>query len=316
MYGLRILSNKEVESIFYLLSSTLNLFQKKCRMQKFKLSAILLLSLFAFQIKAQCPFDPTITGDTLLCPNATGQLTTQVYDSYQWYKRPLFGGPAVIVPGATNQVLMVDYSNDAGFYFSVEATDNGCTEMSPEVLVDGWLFLLPFTIIEGDYTIGGSGELVLCLGDTIFLISGMPYDTNLQWFDNGNPIAGANDDTLIVTTAGSYTFSGAPSLCPNFIQNQFIPSDVFVITCPTGIHEVQIQNLSISPNPANDLISFSLPGCENIEILDALGSLVRSESTEPGTSIQTIDISNLTPGIYILKGYGKDVIQSGRFLKK
>ena len=285
-------------------------------MKKLILYSILLFSLIAFQANAQCSFDPTVSGDTLLCPNATGLLTTQVYDSYQWYKRPLFGGPAVPVAGATNQTLIIDYSNDAGFYFSVQATDSGCTEMSPEVLVDGWLFLLPFTIIEGDYTIGGSGELVLCQGDTIFLISGMPYDTNLQWYDNGNPIPGANDDTLIVTTAGSYTFSGAPSLCPNFIQNQFIPSDVVVITCPSGIQEIQMQALSIAPNPAIDFIYFTFPGCEKIEIIDVAGKLVQRETAEQGTTNHTLDISKLASGNYILKGYSQAVVQTGRFLKK
>jgi len=285
-------------------------------MKKIILCNLLFFSLIAFQANAQCAFNPTISGDTLLCPNATGQLTTQVYDSYQWYKRPLFGGPAVPVPGATSQLLMVDYSNDAGFYFSVEATDSGCTEMSPEVLVDGWVFLLPFTIIEGEYTIGGSGELVLCLGDTIFLIAGMPYDTNLQWYDNGNPIAGANDDTLIVTTVGSYTFSGAPSLCPNFIQNQFIPSDVVVINCGSGIQEVQLQSLRISPNPATDLISFTLPGCEKIEVIDAMGKLVLYKTLQPGTPMHIIDISKLTSGNYVLKGQDKDAVRTGRFLKE
>src|SRR5215204_2072164 len=88
-----------------------------------------ILILFGFSNKgsAQCPFDPTVTGDTMLCPNTTGLLSTQVYDTYQWYKRPLFGGPSALVPGAVSQSLVVDAANDAGFYFKVEATLDTCT---------------------------------------------------------------------------------------------------------------------------------------------------------------------------------------------
>jgi len=287
-------------------------------MKKFLLSLFILAGLLLPGLKsqAQCPFDPVVTGDTLLCPNTPGVLTTQVYDTYQWYKRYMFGGTPVAVPGATSQTLVVDPTNDAAYYFKVEATLNGCTEMSPEVLVDAWLFLLPFTIIEGDYTIGGSGELVLCQGDTIFLICGMPYDTNIQWFDAGNPIPGANNDTLIVTTAGSYTFSGAPSLCPNFIQNQFIPSDVVVITCPTGVSEISPSSVTISPNPAENFISISIAGCDRIEIYDITGKLVRSEKTTGSESNHTIDVTKLPSGSYNLIGYSNNTARSGRFYKK
>ncbi|MDQ3051371.1 MAG: T9SS type A sorting domain-containing protein [Bacteroidota bacterium] len=284
---------------------------------KHRLYTLLMMLLLgsAANMQAQCPFDPTVTGDSLLCPNDTGLLSTQVYDSYQWYKRPLFGGTAQIIPGATFQTLTIDAFNDAANYFSVEATLNGCSETSPEVLVDSWLFLFPYTIIEGDYTIGSMGELILCQGDTILLISGMPYDTNLQWYDNGNPIAGANNDTLFVTTAGSYTYSGAPSICPNYIQNQFIPSDVTVITCPTGLVESPGYEVGIMPNPANDLITVSFPGCESIAIFDATGRKVASESTRTTQTLHTINVSSLARGVYTVR-VQRDGIFKGAILMK
>ncbi len=265
----------------------------------------LLLFICSDSIKAQCSFDPAVTGDTLLCPNQTGMLTTQVYDSYQWYKRPLFGGPAAPVTGATSQTLSIDAANDAGYYFKVEATLNGCTEFSPEVLVDSWVFLLPYTIIEGDYTLGGNGELILCQGDTILLICGLPYIANLQWFDNGIPIPGANNDTLFVTSNGSYTFSGAPAVCPNFIQSQFIPADVTVIICPTGLEESPGYEIGIIPNPADDIISVNCRECEKIDIYDVLGKLIMSALTLPNTNNHIIDITTLPGGTYTLVGTTK-----------
>jgi hypothetical protein len=126
----------------------------------------------------------------------------------------------------------------------------------------------------------------------------MPYDTNIQWYDNGNPIPGANNDTLFVTSAGSYTFSGAPSLCPNYIQNQFIPSDVVIITCPSGIGEHPGLELSLIPNPAQTEATLFLRNCELIRIIDAKGALVSEIKTDPAALSQTIHLAELAPGNY------------------
>jgi hypothetical protein len=56
-----------------------------------------------------------------------------------------------------------------------------------------------------------------CEGDTVLLILGMPYELNIQWTNNGIPIPGATDDTLVVTTTGNYHVSGAPAICPNYV---------------------------------------------------------------------------------------------------
>lgn len=177
-----------------------------------------LLMLFASlggHLAAQCTFTPTITpANPILCPNSNEVLSTQVYDSYQWYKD---GQP---VPGAVQQTLTVNAFNDGGSNFTVACTLDSCTELSAPVLVDGWAFLPPTVMHNGDapYGIGPNGELAFCEGDTLLLDLMMPYDTNIQWTDGGQPIAGATGGTLVVTEGGNYTVSGAPSICPNFIQ--------------------------------------------------------------------------------------------------
>jgi hypothetical protein len=97
---------------------------------------------------AQCPFDPTVEGETILCPGGTSVLSTQVYDSYQWYQRPYGDTIAVPIPGATGPTYTVTEA-DVISYISVEATLNGCTEISPEVLIDGYVFLFHFFIHGG-----------------------------------------------------------------------------------------------------------------------------------------------------------------------
>lgn len=247
-----------------------------------------------------CDFDPTITGDTMMCPNGSGILTTQVYDSYQWYKRPLFGGSSQPIAGATNQTLAVTYMDDAGFYFSVEATDSSCTEMSPEVLVDGWAFASPTVATTGDFTIGPNGEVQVCTGDTAYLEFLLPYNTNITWFDNGNPIPGATSPIFTVTAAGSYTVEGAPQICPLFIQNMGIPIDVVIINCGIGIDEIS-DNIYISPNPANDVLNIQLLSNSKLamfEMMDVSGRIISKEKISSSSDNYQVSVSGIQEGMY------------------
>lgn len=177
----------------------------------------------------QCPFTPSITPDDLvLCPNGNGILSTESYDAYQWYK------DGTLVPGANGQTLAVNQYNDAGSSFSVAATMEGCTETSASVLVDSWVFLLPYVIHGGDepYSFGPFGEPFYCEGDTVILTLGLPYTQNIVWTNNGIPIPGETSPVLTVTTTGAYSVSGAPEVCPNMIS--YLGLDV-VVTFTTNM---------------------------------------------------------------------------------
>jgi hypothetical protein len=251
----------------------------------------------ALSSEAQCVFDPTVTGDTLLCPNDSGMLMTQAYDSYQWYKRPI-SGTAQPIAGATGQTLGIDYANDAGYYFSVAATESGCTEISPEVLVDGYVFLLPFVQTTGNFTISPTGETVICIGDTVFFTLMLPYDTNITWFNNGVPIPGATSSQLAVTTAGSYTVQGAPSICPDFIQSLGVSLDVLVQNCGTGVesHDGQLAQVYADPQDGKLYVqNTERKGSYEIHIYNLDGRLaLSSKIPESGT----ISVAHLPYGIY------------------
>ncbi|MCA6362380.1 MAG: PKD domain-containing protein [Bacteroidetes bacterium] len=165
-----------------------------------------LFGLLSGAVNAQCTITPVITpASPILCPNATDTLrTTQPYQTYQWYKNN------VAIPGATSATLPVNAANDVGYNFSVFVTQDTCSGMSAQNLVDGWVFTLP--------TVMSSGSFNFCPGDTEYLVLLPPYEVNIQWTNNNVPIPGATDDTLIVTQTGNYSVSGAPQICPQFIQ--------------------------------------------------------------------------------------------------
>jgi hypothetical protein len=176
--------------------------------------ALLLLCLIAVEAQAQCTFTPTITPDpAVICPGSFLSLETQAYDSYQWFEN---GQP---ITDQTSQVVQVDNAS-VGNSFTVECTMDGCTEMSAPVVLDGWVFLPPSVILAGQEPVGTfEGTSFFCWADTALLILGLPYDTNIQWTNNGTPIPGGTNDTLVVTTDGNYSVSGAPAQCPGYVQD-------------------------------------------------------------------------------------------------
>ncbi len=163
---------------------------------------------------AQCPFNPTIEPSApTLCPGEQLTLTTQVYDSYQWLKD---GEP---IDGAVTQTWTVDYTNDGGSMFTVSVTDDGCTEASPGVLIDGRMFLPLYVIHGGDepfYT-GGEGQPYFCEGQLLTLTIGMSSAVNITWYRDGEVIPGENGLVLEITTSGNYTCSASPDICPNSV---------------------------------------------------------------------------------------------------
>ncbi|HEY0978725.1 MAG TPA: hypothetical protein VGE21_14735 [Flavobacteriales bacterium] len=179
-------------------------------MRSFVLS---LTGLLALHAGAQCPFDPTITPEeVILCPNEDAVLSTQEYDGYQWYK----AGEAIV--GETGPTLTMAGFDAVGYEFTVEATLDGCTEMSPARYVDGHMFLLPNVQHGGDeaYLIDETGAYH-CEGDTVLLT--FSYSENVQWTVNGSDIPGATNQLLQVVESGVYHVSGAPEDCPNYIQD-------------------------------------------------------------------------------------------------
>lgn len=201
-----------------------------------RLPSLFLALGLAGPLAAQCDFTPTITPvGLILCPFTTAELTTQVYDSYQWYKQ------GVPIPGATQRTLPVNFQADAGYRFRVEGTLNGCTAISEQVLVDGWAFPTMMVSSGGDapHTIDNGGTLRYCAGDTATLTLNAPYTASITWFRDGGPLAGENAPTLVVTGNGSYTAWAAPGLCPDVVFSLDVSVTLLFDEAPVPV----IQNI-------------------------------------------------------------------------
>lgn len=259
---------------------------------------------FAPAAQAQCNFDPSVTGNLLLCPESSGTLTTQVYDAYQWHRRP-FGdnGPAQPVAGATGPTFEVE-AYETPVYVSVAATLGGCTEFSPEVLVDGLAFLPVTVSSSGDFTVGSNGELVICSGDTVWMEALLPYTLNFQWYNDTDSIIGANDDTLVVTSPGYYWLTASPEACPEWTAGLGLQIPVIWGTtpgCVTSVKDPQRRlAVQVSPNPASDKIQVTVADFApvTLRMVDAQGKLVRERKFAEQTVLDTAD---LPAGVYLLQ---------------
>lgn len=265
----------------------------------FVLSACLFIN-----ANAQCNFTPTVTGDTMLCPDSGGELETQQgFANYAWFKRGLSDSAATPVSTSTTYVLTVNHFDDSAFYFSVEVTDsNGCAERSAEKLVDGWAFLPPVVETTGDYTIGNDGETVICDGDTAFYTLLQPYDTLITWFKDGDEIEGANGATIAVTEAGNYSVEGAPKICPVSIEQIGVTLVAEVINCTNGFHRPLQQVLQWNVT-ANTLQIKNIPAhirTLDVEIYALDGRMVKKE-TLPAEGSAMLQLPVLAQGAYLCK---------------
>lgn len=173
-------------------------------------------TLFPVLTNAQCDHDPVISPSApILCPEEDAVLSTGLFDAYQWYVN------GELIPEATGQVLTVPGYDAIANTYTVAATLDGCTELSPGVLVDGWAFIPPYVIHNGDepYAIVGEGGSQFCEGETLILTLASNYTENIQWSDGGVDIPNANGQELIVTTSGHYHVVAAPDVCPNSLMS-------------------------------------------------------------------------------------------------
>jgi hypothetical protein len=113
-------------------------------------------------------------------------------------------------------------------------------------------------------------------------------------------IVGLSDFTVIFNLAkkGNYYVTGAPGVCPDFIQGPGVSLDV--IDCPVGIDENASEQFIIFPNPAENYLQLrnGKTGAEFI-VQNAIGKIFLNGKI---TSAQMdLNIESLSSGVYYIK---------------
>lgn len=233
-----------------------------------------------FEIQADCALvDASINFDNNLqnafwCEGATGKLSFSAssdlaVNSYQWYK------DGVAISGATSAVYTktnVQISDFGNYYCEVS---NGCETA--------------FTA-TANVQVTSNPIVPIITENGGVLQSSVPY--GVQWYFNGNAIAGATGEFYTPTQAGTYTVKSNAGNC-----------SASSASFTTGINDLSaVAQISIYPNPSKGIYSVSIGNWDkelSYEIVDILGKTILN-GTENNSNFN-LNLESYTTGIYLLK---------------
>jgi hypothetical protein len=173
-----------------------------------------------------------------LCPETTVTLSTQEYDSYQWYIR-CHWGTSEPIPGEINRELTI--TPPTLRYVKVKVTLDGQSAFSQEVMLDQHFFLPPIWAYgenvwqDPSYNIHGCAENF----KLEFFGADSAYYFNFQWYNGNTPIEGANTNYYKAKGSGLYYFTASPYRCPNVVAKSRDSWRVF-------IHDPEIPTITQS----------------------------------------------------------------------
>lgn len=215
-----------------------------------------------------------------VCSNDTITLEVAGGDSWQWY----LDGSAI--SGAIDSIFQPSVEGD---YHAIISNIYGCT-VNSGIIGASFLPAPPYP----NFFPSGTQLITNILGYSI------------QWYLDGNPISGANNQSLDVYQTGYYSleFTSANG-CSN------MSSPFYAVA--QSISEYSYYQLNIFPNPVVDFLSID-PAPEDAAwlISDVTGRIVLSGRIE-GNMLNT---SILESGVYLLLISTAETAYSARFVKE
>lgn len=129
-----------------------------------------------------------------------------------------------------------------------------------------------------------------------------------QWYRNGNPIPGANDDSLYINTLNDgdsiYVVVTSSNPCPPDLSAQ---SNKIHVSINSSVNDIQLPNLNLYPNPNNGSFTVSansiLYNDVLLEIINPLGQVITRKqiSVTNKTLQERIETGQISSGIYLLR---------------
>lgn len=136
----------------------------------------------------------------------------------------------------------------------------------------------------GSVTINESGGVLTSS------MSGIGY----QWFNNGNPIAGANAISYTPSVNGAYTVEVTHASSCTLLSDEFLVNTL-------SLNTFEATQLVLFPNPAQDLVTVSgIQGSFEYALLSLDGKTI-----QVGHSTGSIDLRTVQSGIYFLQVTGQ-----------
>jgi hypothetical protein len=226
---------------------------------------------------------PPVGQDALICGTGQAQLSATSNNQIYWYADTT-GGPVL----ATGSIFLTPSLNATTVYYAV--ANDGCPSNATPVTAN--VTNIASVLLGQDTTIEA--------GDSIQLAPGSGFDS-YTWS------TGDTTPTIFVNNSDIYWVTVTLNGCTQ--------TDSIEVNVILGIQEANIffGTLNIFPNPVEDVMNIRLeskmPAKTDMILSDMTGKvLIRKEiELNPGQNSETIDVSNLASGVYLLTFKSYDI---------
>lgn len=159
-----------------------------------------------------------------------------------------------------------------------------------------------FSIPAGTYATTQFVELTTTTDDAViyYTTDGTDPDENSTAYTD--PIEVAEDMTI-----------KAIAMKECAISSDIVTADYVIDTTIVGINHNLLKSISITPNPATNMIYVNGKGFEKVEIVNFIGQVVYQNAIVSETT--QIDVSNLNAGVYFVRMIGVTTVTK-KFIKK
>ena len=238
------------------------------------------------------PINITVLKDTI-CAGQTAYLSVEAFQgaTYVWGKD---GNP---IPNSNHDTLIV---TQAGNY-TVAIYGVGCPYGSDTVHLVVLPYVTPNIQISSSPNYVPAGQQVT-VNANVWATGGYSYSIN--WYNHGVLFA--------TTTTNSTTYTkqvGRDSITAVVTLNTPcttpVTSNYAIVTGINDIHNQQ-TTLSIFPNPATNTLYIQTQQAGNLVLTDIIGRQLGIYTLTTGKKTETIDISSLAQGVYLLRFVSND----------
>lgn len=168
---------------------------------------------------------------------------------------------------------------------------------------------------------GNGGTIDVCKNEPVNLSTGLSGSVDLggTWYDpQDNEVTASVPTVYSIPGQFNYDYITGNGVCPDD------SSTVLVVVNPTcdylSVDENKIEGIEVYPNPTNSLLHVNIKNTDakmNLELIDAKGRVVLTKMNfVSSNSKNTIDVSELNTGVYVLRLFNSTSVSTFRIVKQ
>lgn len=214
----------------------------------------------------------------------------------------------IFIQQTNKAILQSGYSTEVGALVSSNLPDDAINVSVSEPII--------FNFTQGVRKIGGEVLTNDNVADVIVFKQEGPTGDDVSFTATIN----AAKTQIIITPSPNLAYNVRHYLKVIALENYVaVPTLPYIINFTTllniGIPTTQVSEFNLFPNPVNNTLFVSkVDNIKEIEIYSVVGNLIRTIDMTNQTGQYSINVSDLTPGLYFLKAKGLNKDKTVRFV--